>query len=52
MSTIYSVRTLQIEQSKLGLGWVSSVSKTAQQIVPVAAPQKLHQVLGRGFLDV
>lgn len=37
--------------SRANWAWVSSASKTAQQIVPVASPQKLHQVLGHGFLD-
>lgn len=33
MFAIYSVRTLQMEQSKLGLGLASSASKAPQEIV-------------------
>ena len=41
MSTVYSVRTLQMEQSKLGLGLASSASKTPRKLSKL--PPRRHR---------
>lgn len=42
MSTIYSVRTLQMELSKLGLGLASSASKTPRKLSKM--PPRRHRI--------